>query len=85
MDFRFQAEYFMGNLKAKCEETIFTELRQKINEFLSIVEGLQWRPKRPEIKPHDFVEDLVLFLRSTIVELGRWNPYLARMCYLTTF
>ena len=47
------------NFKTKCEESIFTELRQKISDFLSILEGLQWRPKKPDSKHHDFVEDLV--------------------------
>ncbi len=57
--FQFQSEQFLNNLKFKCEDTIFSELRQKINDFLSIIEGLQWRPKKPEGKPHEFVEDLV--------------------------
>jgi hypothetical protein len=49
----------LNNLKFKCEDTIFSELRQKINDFLSIIEGLQWRPKKPEGKPREYVEDLV--------------------------
>ena len=75
----------MINLKAKCEESIFLELRQKINEFLSILEGLEWKPKKPELRHHDFVEDLVSFLRSTIVMMDVSNRELARQCYLITF
>lgn len=68
----------MVTLKTKCEESIFTELRQKINEFLSIIEGLDWKPKKPLETHHDFVEDLVAFLRSTIVTLDVSNRDLAR-------
>jgi hypothetical protein len=82
--FQFQSESVLKQLKSKCEETIFTELRSKINEFLSIVEGLQWRPKKPDPKPHDFVEDMVNYLRSTIGCLLE-NRELAKLCYLTAF
>ena len=75
----------MTQFKIKCEESIFTELRQKISDFLSILEGLQWRPKKPDWKHHDFVEDLVSFLRSTIVILDLQNKELSKQCYLTTF
>ena len=75
----------MLHLKGKCEESIFTELRQKINEFLSILEGYQWRPSKPDASHHEFVEDLVNFLRSTIVALDLYNRELAKQCYLTTF
>jgi hypothetical protein len=68
----------MINLKTKCEESIFGELRDKISEFLGIIEGLDWRPKKPLAIHHDFVEDLVSFLRSTIVTLDATNRDLAR-------
>jgi hypothetical protein len=29
---------------------------------LSIVEGLNWKPKKPETKHHEFIEDLILGL-----------------------
>ena len=57
----------MLDLKKKTEDSIFTEFKLKINEFLTIVEGLDWAPKKPESHHHDFVEDLVSFIRSTIV------------------
>ncbi|CDW87391.1 exocyst complex component 6 isoform 2 [Stylonychia lemnae] len=83
--FQFSSENIMNHFKIKCEESIFTELRQKINDFLSIFEGLPWRPKKPDGNNHEFVEDLVLFLRSTIVNLDYQNKELAKQCYLTTF
>jgi len=75
----------LNNFRSKCEESVFTELRQKINDFLTILEGLAWKPKRPDPKHHDFVEDLVQFLRSTIVALDIYNKDLAKQCYLITF
>eukprot|EP00347_Sterkiella_histriomuscorum_P017453 403349310 len=83
--FQFTSENMMNHFKIKCEESIFTELRQKISDFLSILEGLQWRPKKPDNTHHEFVEDLVMFLRSTIVNLDQQNKELAKQCYLTTF
>jgi hypothetical protein len=49
---------------------------------LSIVEGLNWKPKKPETKHHEFIEDLIQFLASTLSSL---QPELSRACYLTAF
>lgn len=73
----------MATLRAKSEDSVFGELRQKISDFLSILEGYQWRPKKPEAAHHEFVEDLASFLRSTLAALQ--NKDLARQCYLVAF
>mmetsp|Transcript_17111 Transcript_17111/g.16331 ORF Transcript_17111/g.16331 Transcript_17111/m.16331 type:complete len:190 (+) Transcript_17111:927-1496(+) len=83
--FNFHSEQQLIQFKTKCEESIFTELRQKINEFLSILEGLDWCPKIPLNSHHDFIGDLVAFLLSTIVTLDVSNRELARQCSLVTF
>ena len=56
-----------------------------MDEILGIAEGLQWRPKRPETKAHDFVEDLIAYVRSIAGVLQEQNLELARVAYLTAF
>ena len=57
----------MNDLKKKCEDSIYAEFRFKINDLLSTVEGIDWAPKKPESQNFNFVEDLVSFLRSTLM------------------
>ncbi|TNV74389.1 hypothetical protein FGO68_gene683 [Halteria grandinella] len=63
----FQGEQVLQQLRAKGEESIATELRQKLNDFLTIVEGLQWRPKKFNNTHHaDYIDDMLAYLRSTV-------------------
>lgn len=65
--YNFQGEQVLTQLRVKCEETIASELRAKLNDFLSIMEGLQWRPKKFNTHHHsEYLDDMLQYLRSTV-------------------
>jgi hypothetical protein len=79
----FQAETVLTKLRAKCEESIAGELRGKLSEFLQLAEGLQWRPKKLNTRPNDYLSDTLAYLRSTVGCLP--TPDLQKQSYTLAF
>jgi len=46
-EFQFQGEQDLWQLRQRVEETVYSELRVKLNEFMAYVEPLNWAPKQP--------------------------------------
>lgn len=65
-EFNYSAFSNFNQLKLRCEEKLYGEVRTKINEFVILVEDQKWNPKYTNQSHNEYIESIVEWLTMNI-------------------